>query len=65
MKEEIFIPSPLSEELEKAASEQGVTADRSGKCTGCGVKWSRASMTFIPLQKWIFRQWSITSISSL
>lgn len=27
MKEEIFIPSPISEELEKAASEQGVTAD--------------------------------------
>ena len=27
MKEEIFIPSSLSEELEKAASEQGVTAD--------------------------------------
>ena len=27
MSEEIFIPSPLSEELEKAAAEQGVTAD--------------------------------------
>ncbi len=27
MKEEIFIPSPLADELEKAAAEQGVTAD--------------------------------------
>ncbi len=27
MKEEIFIPSPISAELEKAAAEQGVTAD--------------------------------------
>jgi hypothetical protein len=27
MKKDIFIPSPLAEELEKAASEQGVTAD--------------------------------------
>lgn len=27
MKEEIFIPSPLAEQLEKAAEEQGMTAD--------------------------------------
>ena len=27
MKEEIFIPSPLAEQLEEAAEEQGVTAD--------------------------------------
>ena len=27
MKEEIYIPSPLADELEKAAAEQGVTAD--------------------------------------
>lgn len=27
MKEEIFIPSPLAEQLEEAATEQGVTAD--------------------------------------
>ena len=27
MKEEIFIPSPLAEQLEEAAAEQGVTAD--------------------------------------
>ena len=27
MKEEIFIPSPLAEQLEGAAAEQGVTAD--------------------------------------
>ncbi len=27
MKEEIFIPSPLAEQLEKAAEERGVTAD--------------------------------------
>lgn len=27
MKEEIFIPSPLAEQLEKAAAEQGMTAD--------------------------------------
>ena len=27
MKEEIFIPSPLAEQLEKAAEEQGLTAD--------------------------------------
>ncbi|WP_455529761.1 CopG family transcriptional regulator [Ruminococcus sp.] len=27
MKEEIFIPSPLAEQLEEAAAEQDVTAD--------------------------------------
>ncbi len=27
MKEEIFVPSPLAEQLEKAAEEQGVTVD--------------------------------------
>jgi len=27
MSEEIFIPSPLAEQLEKAADEQGLTAD--------------------------------------
>ena len=27
MKEEIFIPTPLAEQLEKAAEEQGVTVD--------------------------------------
>ena len=27
MKEEVFIPSPLAEQLEKAAEEQGMTAD--------------------------------------
>lgn len=27
MKEEIFIPPPLAEQLEKAADEQGLTAD--------------------------------------
>ena len=27
MKEEIFIPSPLAEQLEKAAEKQGLTAD--------------------------------------
>ena len=27
MKEEVFIPSPLAEQLEAAAAEQGVTAD--------------------------------------
>ena len=27
MKKEIFIPSPLAEQLEKAAEEQGLTAD--------------------------------------
>lgn len=27
MKEEVFIPSPLAEQLEEAAEEQGVTAD--------------------------------------
>ncbi len=27
MKEEIFIPSPLAEQLEEASEEQGVTAD--------------------------------------
>ena len=27
MKEEIFIPSPLSEQLMKSAEEQGLTAD--------------------------------------
>ena len=27
MKEEVFIPSPLAEQLEKAAEERGVTAD--------------------------------------
>ena len=27
MKEEIFIPSPLAEQLEEAAEGQGVTAD--------------------------------------
>ena len=27
MKEEVFIPSPLAEQLEEAAAEQGVTAD--------------------------------------
>ena len=27
MKEEIFIPSPLAEQLKKAAEEQGLTAD--------------------------------------
>lgn len=27
MKKEVFIPSPLAEELVKAASEQGVPAD--------------------------------------
>ena len=27
MKEEVFIPSPLSEQLEKAAEERGLTAD--------------------------------------
>ena len=27
MKEEVFIPSPLAEQLVEAAAEQGVTAD--------------------------------------
>ncbi len=27
MKEEIFIPTPLAEQLEKAAAQQGLTAD--------------------------------------
>ena len=27
MKEEIFIPSPLAEQLEKAAEQQGLTTD--------------------------------------
>ncbi|MCR4888911.1 MAG: CopG family transcriptional regulator [Ruminococcus sp.] len=27
MKKEIFIPSPLAEQLEKTAEEQGLTAD--------------------------------------
>ena len=27
MKKEMFIPSPLAEQLEKAAEEQGLTAD--------------------------------------
>lgn len=27
MKEEVFIPSPLAEQLEKAAEAQGMTAD--------------------------------------
>lgn len=27
MKEEIFIPSPLAEQLKKTAEEQGMTAD--------------------------------------
>jgi hypothetical protein len=27
MKEEIFIPSPLAEQLEKMAEQQGLTAD--------------------------------------
>ena len=27
MKEEVFIPSPLAEQLEKAAEEQGLTTD--------------------------------------
>ena len=27
MKDDVFIPSPLAEQLEKAAEEQGVTVD--------------------------------------
>lgn len=27
MKDDVFIPSPLAEQLEKAAEEQGLTAD--------------------------------------